>query len=477
MSFVIVVAGADPNRRDEEFEGHVRRGGELLREDRVERARDELRAALALKPTEVRALALLGLACFRLDAFDEALGVYRTLVAEQPDDASYRLNLGLVHLKLGDARSALDELLRSRELDPTQVRTIGYLGLAYARNGQYGPAYAAFLRAEQPALAREMEQHLSVAERDAIRAGVAGEADAPAPPAVVEIEADPGFPPEPSRTIVVDDPDLPGDFDTEPSAAPSSLAGSIGERIGERHLAAVSGLITRAVAIAAPPRGDDPAVIVGDVAPGPSAARPLAGWTAERVIRTAGAGALELAADGALIVRVAGRVLSRTDGVVARGGALTSEPATRRFRGAASTEPLGEDGRRLAQLSGDGFLVVEPGDGVFAALALDGDILYVREDLVFAFEEHLRWESGKVPGSAIRVVQLRGRGDVALRSARPLASIALAEGRPIQVDARALAGWVGRVVPRLASDGEGVAAVECAGEGVVLVELRTPRVP
>ncbi|HYU16248.1 MAG TPA: tetratricopeptide repeat protein, partial [Candidatus Acidoferrum sp.] len=160
---------AGPDR----FEQHLVAGSELLRRDQVAEARAELEAALELRPTDLKALGLFGLACFRQNAFDDALPVYQRMVELRPDDASHRLNLGLVYLKVGQAERAVHELGRSRALDPSQQRTVSYLGLAHARRGDYGDAYEAFLRAGQEQLALEMAQYLSREEAEAIRARVA----------------------------------------------------------------------------------------------------------------------------------------------------------------------------------------------------------------------------------------------------------------------------------------------------------------
>src|SRR5690606_25809190 len=114
---------------------------------RTAEARKAFAAALELKPDDAKALGLLGLVCFRMGDFQGALPVYQKLVAIHRNDASHWLNLGLVHLKLNDAASAIIELERSRELDPSQSRAVSYLGLAYARSGKYAQAYLAFLQA------------------------------------------------------------------------------------------------------------------------------------------------------------------------------------------------------------------------------------------------------------------------------------------------------------------------------------------
>jgi uncharacterized protein (AIM24 family) len=148
----------------------------------------------------------------------------------------------------------------------------------------------------------------------------------------------------------------------------------------------------------------------------------------------------------------------------------------RRSRGAQTGEPFDEGERPMFVVSGKGHLVAMPLGGVFTAVQLDDDILYLREDLVFAFEAQLRWENGHVPGSRarIRMVQFRGSGSVAFRSRKPLIAVKLSAPGVLYIDASAIAGWIGRVVPRAVAPAGGGAGsvlfVECSGEGVVLVE-------
>jgi Flp pilus assembly protein TadD/uncharacterized protein (AIM24 family) len=451
----------------EEFEQHLVAGGELLRRDEVAAARSELAAALELRPDDLKALGLLGLACFRQSAFDDALPIYQKMVELRPDDASHRLNLGLVYLKVGQADRAIQELSRSRDLDPSQPRTVSYLGLAHARHGNYADAFEAFLRARQEQLAEEMEQYLTAEEQDRIRARVSGDGresgrrpalvvpdpaddeteDAEA--AVVGEEDD-----HPARRTALDEDDAISEFEEE-------------------------GVITRAVALAVPAA---PTAVTGTrVGAGQEPPRALTELATGRLIRPQdGDHPFEIGAGGVLIVRVNDRVLSRIEDVVVMVGELAFEPAMRHVRGAATTETFGDADRPLSVVTGHGYLVASPAGQCFTAVALDDDILYLREGLVFAFEDQLRWENGHVPGASaelrtiLRVVQFRGHGCVALRSRRPLLSLKLTSEHPVQVEARVLAGWIGRVVPRLVGMAMAIASrgafVECSGEGVVLLE-------
>jgi uncharacterized protein (AIM24 family) len=186
--------------------------------------------------------------------------------------------------------------------------------------------------------------------------------------------------------------------------------------------------------------------------------------------------AFEIGANGALIIRVTERVMARLDGVHVTGGDLSYELAMRRSRGHNTEDAFDHGGSQFHVVTGRGYLIAVPGKQTFSAVRLDDDILYLREDLVFAFQPQLRWENGNVPGlrGKLPVVQFRGDGALVLRLARPLVRIKLPPQGLVFVDAERLAGWIGRVIPRAVVPPPGgplgTMCVECTGEGVVLVE-------
>ena len=428
------------------FEQHLVAGSELLRQSRIKDAQHQLLQALELQPTNAKVLALLGLAFFRGGQFADAAPIYKALTHQQPNDASYRLNLGLVHLKLGDAEGAIAELSRCRELDPSQSRAVGYLGLAFARAGRYAEAYQAFLQAGQDDLAQEVVHHLTDQERIAIEASVR------TPP---EVELS-----QPHIKVVEIQPHHK-DAEKE-EAAPVEL---------QTDQTAISRAVAQAQASSA-------AQVAGTrVAPGSRPPQPLSEFATSRLVRPEdGDQPFEISAGGVLIVRIDGRMFARTEGVDITGGDLSYEATTRRVRGAQTGEPFASGERQMYLVSGKGILVASPLGGEFTAVQLDDDIFYLREDIVFAFEPGVRWENGHVPGSRARIpmVQFRGSGAVAFRTPRPLLAVKLAPERTLYIDANALAGWIGRVVPRAVSP-QGTSRlselfVECTGEGVVLVQ-------
>ena len=165
----LVAAPADRDAVDQA----VSRGSDFLKQGKLDEAQAAFRAALVLDSDNPRVLALLGLAHFRGNQYERARAMYEEPVERMPTDASHRLNLGLVYLKLGDADRAIHSLEASRALDPSAGRAVSYLGLAYARAGRYVEAYRAFLLAGQTELATEIEINLTAAERDGIHTTLA----------------------------------------------------------------------------------------------------------------------------------------------------------------------------------------------------------------------------------------------------------------------------------------------------------------
>ncbi|HEY4243868.1 MAG TPA: tetratricopeptide repeat protein [Kofleriaceae bacterium] len=467
----------------EALDSAIARGSELLKQGKVDLAKLAFRSALDLDPNNMRVLALLGLAHFRNSELGEAQPIYEQLVERAPTDASHRLNLGLVYLKGGDAERAISALEASRALDPSQGRAVSYLGLAYARAGRYAEAYRAFLLAGQNELASEIEQNLTPAERDGIHHQLgrtpphAAESSGGVPDKASSFEPrtkPPSAPPGSKLRLPTGDLPVIYEKDLEPeSRLSSSMQFVMPAREPAAPQAEMDGhAITRAVAAATPAIVARPKTPAGGMAP-----QPLSELATEQLVRAdEGDEAMEISESGSLVVRVTDRVLSRLAGVHVTGGDLQFEVATRRSRGHQTVEPFGEGATRLHTITGHGYFIAVPGDDTFTAVRLDDDILYLREDLVFAFEATLRWENGNVPGlrGKLPVVQFRGDGALALKLARPLVRVKLPANGVIFVDAERLAGWIGRVIPRAvvppAGGPMGAMCVECTGEGVVLVE-------
>ncbi|MFP2931200.1 AIM24 family protein, partial [Pyxidicoccus sp. 3LG] len=184
---------------------------------------------------------------------------------------------------------------------------------------------------------------------------------------------------------------------------------------------------------------------------------------------------------GSFSVSVDGELLTRLDGMVAFSGQLSFQPEMKRFRGRATDKAFGEGPARMVRAKGRGVLYVEPSERrTFLAVDLGEDSAYFRDECVFAFEEPVMFENGRVPSDIapdLDLVHLRGQGRVLLSLPGPLRSVPVGMEQPVTVPLTHLVGWQGnltpRVVPLLKSPtGEVLrTAVELGGEGFALIAL------
>jgi thioredoxin-like negative regulator of GroEL len=432
---------------EQKLSEHLQRASELLRSDKLDDAERELESALKLRADDLRARNLRGLLLFRAGKYEEARSAYLSLMQAYPNDAAIRLNLGLVELRMGRYSDAATNLKRVLEAEPENARAQGYLGLALMRSGDLASARDAFMKGGQPELAKQVEERMGQAD-DALKARVELRAaaqegeralDGKTPFAAVELEP----PMDEARRGGAWQLRLPGE--RPPLPGPEGVAGGV----------SVLPLLLE------PPR-------------------PVASFATERLLRPGGLGGpFALAEGGMLVMSVEGRLPTRTFGAIASNGQLTFEPLMRRVRGQATEEPFGDGAEAMFAAVGLGLMVVAPRGAQFTLLALADDIVYVREPSVFAFEENLHWENGRVPGggeNAPRVVQFRGTGRLVVRTQRVAFTLKIEPEAPLFVDQTTLLGWIGRVVPRVlhGENGQPTPYVECTGEGVLILEEPSP---
>ncbi|MBN9684519.1 MULTISPECIES: tetratricopeptide repeat protein [unclassified Corallococcus] len=182
-----------------------------------------------------------------------------------------------------------------------------------------------------------------------------------------------------------------------------------------------------------------------------------------------------------MALAVEGELLTRLEGLVAVRGQVTFEPEMKRFRGRATDKPFGEGDQAMVRARGQGTLHLEPVSGrQWVAISLDDESVYLRDACVFAFEEPVVFENGRVPSDLAQdldLVHLRGQGRVLLSLTGPLRSVPVAMDQPATVPLTHLVGWVGNLTPRVvplvtSAGGETLkAAVELGGEGFALIAL------
>jgi uncharacterized protein (AIM24 family) len=133
----------------------------------------------------------------------------------------------------------------------------------------------------------------------------------------------------------------------------------------------------------------------------------------------------------------------------------------------------------MLRASGEGRYVISREGRCFTALELGDEAAYFREEVLFAFEESILFENGRVPakaGNDLHLVHLRGRGKLLLATTGVPRAVDVQKGEPLRIPMDQLVGWHGPLIqPRLAAMVEEAPelgmALELAGEGRALLDV------
>lgn len=417
---------ADEETLDTDFVHHLVRGADLLKAGNAEQSRTMLERALQLRPANERGQNLLALSYFKLGQYERALEIYRVLVAAHPNDPALRVNLGLVRLKQGQADEAIEHFLFALELAPEHRKAQNYIGLAHLQQGHPEQAREWFERAGNRQMAERVARDMG---DDLAIASTPSAAPADDDPARDGFHAASAFVSEVSTGEAWDSPSPAQALDA-PLPEASGIADL--ETFGATHRIQ-------------PPESADAAFTVSPTM---------------------------------IVVTVRGDLFTRIDGVLATFGTLDFKPEFKRFRGRITDKPFGEGARRVMRVGGEGRVWIGVEGRHFEALEIGDEAAYFREDALFAFEESLLFENGRVPSrcsSDLQLVHLRGRGLALLVSHHPPRSVEIRKDEPCRLPLEVLLGWHGTITPRIVplGDGDGehaVSLVELTGEGRALLD-------
>jgi hypothetical protein len=174
----------------------------------------------------------------------------------------------------------------------------------------------------------------------------------------------------------------------------------------------------------------------------------------------------------------------RLDALRVVAGQVATRVLHRRTNDAETSEVLGGIGSPLVRITGDAQVVVGPRPGhALTLVEVEGELVFVREDLLVGFELSLQYENGRVElgaaaGETVPVVQLRGSGTFVLEVAGDLARLAtlpMVSGTPLLVRRDWVVAWFGRLVtralPSTESPGGHRGLIGFSGDGRVLVNV------
>lgn len=469
----------------EDFLYHLYRGSELLQDNCVPQAKEELERALKLQPQDTEGQGLLGVVYFRLGLYPRAIGIYEEIIKDRPNEVSPRVNLGLCYLKTGQMHLARDVLEEVIQRVPDHLRAWGYLGLTFERLGELAKAEAAFDKAGQPNLARRMRRLLAEQaqpqqdpadpERAEVRLAAAD--------AVQELDGrEGGF----SRA--------PGEDEADPSRSGRWRAVELGDASvpplpRQRRLPSLVGRLGPAV----PSISDPPELGRDSVPPPPSLRAPPPSLRAP--LATSGVLALE---GGLAFPEPPAKVLitgtrigtcvtnegfaARSDvlsSVVVGSRALTPTSLMRRLRGRETSEPFGAGSSIWHGYDGSARAVIIAGrDRMLWALELADEFVYVRESSLLAFESSVRYENGRLAAGGrepVAMVQLSGKGFAVLETHGAVSALSVGQETQAVVRVDDVIGWTGRLLGQAveteASPGRLPGAVAFSGEGALLLDL------
>jgi Flp pilus assembly protein TadD len=495
-----------------EFAAHLLRGEELARDGKLSEAVVEVETAVRLRPDDEKALDLLAYLHFRLEQFERALEVYEVLRRRYPRDASVRLNLGIVYLKLNRpeaARLELDEVVR---LNPHNRQAWAYLGLAHERAGDEDLARLAYERGHYPELVARLGRHhprytmpapafgeppTAVSEMPqpkrtgapAFRAVDGGafslESATPDGPVIVGPRSAPVRPPP----VSAQPPSTPSSSRAPPQPSRPSASRPVAPPVpSPRTTRTASNPVAASASTSnAPSASSAPSAPSAAGAPSapmaPSTGRPRAlAPPRDGVLAPARlvlGGATRAGTWIARLVRSGGverSLCARADAIRAWAGALDMAPG-----GTAHRVP--ESGRvphgGMLRFDGDGEVALaHPRGGHLLAFELGDETCAARLDVLVAHDARLSREAVSVAvgrGESVPFVQLRGSGAVVLEADEDLSALGVSLQRAVTARADALVAWVGRLQAQpfeAAELGADAKLVRLTGEGAVLLAQR-----
>jgi Flp pilus assembly protein TadD len=459
----------------EEFLFHLYRGSELLSDNRVHEAKEELESALRLQPLDGKGQDLLANVYFRLGMYPRAIAIFETLARAYPRERTLRVNLALCFLKTGQPQSAREILEKTVQQHPDAARAWGYLGLAYERLGDYLKAREAFLRAGQDGMAKRMDEAMRDAAPawgsmppprfedvpDAQPEGIRPDALAVAPEA--NEWARRSMPPNRWNSLP------PQSLGGQRPSAPPPGAGPVGP-----HYSVPPPVVARSIA---PSAGPSAAEI--DAARAALVGEPLDRALRRRAVVPSAARTFSSHASGAIVVSVATSFSCRsslTRVASTNSGAPFEETVVRRKdRGKEREIPLGGPLSPFVQYAGVGTIVLQGANLV--CVTVGSEPLYLREEFLAGFEDGVSVESGRLPvgeGEAVPMVQLSGPGGVLAELGPNVGTFELLPPAAVTMPRECIIGWAGALIPRAVPPSEASGRrglVSFAGEGFVLVRL------
>jgi uncharacterized protein (AIM24 family) len=473
----------DSNRdvAQEDFLFHLYRGSELLQENRVLEAKEELEFALTMQPLDPKGQDLLGAVYFRVGLYPRAIQIYEGLATQFPRDVAVKINLALCYLKTGQPEPARRTLRDAVQLNPHHKRAWGYMGLALQKLGELEQAQIAFERGGHAIMAKRLMERR--------------QRPTSAPGKQAALEIDDGV-----RSVAA-----MAFSELETGELPFALAEpeSSGAGEGQWHTLELgdAGMQRPPRHTPAPPPPDGPpparptkpalasapTLALAPAPASPAPAKNRAGQAPALLLATPDQPLVKHATDVLLLRIEAGQSFAvRLEALRVIAGTSSTRALHRRSADAETNEVLGGIGSPLVCIRGAAELALAArSKRELTVLTLDDEPICVFEDTLLAFDLGMSYENARVrldgeaagtrtstEGGAM-TVQLRGSGALVLELGGRLGGVPCTSGRPLLARREWVVGWLGplvaRPVPSAESPNGQRGLVGFAGEGTVLL--------
>ncbi len=446
--------GGSGKKRDDFFL-HLKNGRRFLQNNNLVEAKDELENALELCPNDDKAQNLLAMVLFKLEQYPKAIETFQELIERNPGVPTLYTNLGLAYIKQENYDQATEVLLKGIETQSDNPVAHNYLGLIYSRLGRYKEARDEFFKGKSQKMATRMQENIAEISQQ--------QEETPQMEAEVEEREE-----ELEEKILLE---------SQPEELPKKAA-PVKETKEVASGEAAKGV--REVEEKPPEEELKRAAQVEEAVKEPEAMS-LKDFSKSLEISKGDSPSLRMINDNLFqVVLRGGQVHSRLAGLIAFEGNLIFEPEFKKFKGKETNAFFGTKDNPLVKISGEGQLLFSPKNEKIHLFLLEDEMLYLTESAIFAFQEGISWENGRIHEEGmedINLVQFRGRGIIALATKNKLTSVQLAYTYPLLVDLLSLTGWYGKILPKiivLAVPSEGgkdkKIMVELKGEGCVLLE-------
>ncbi|HEY4717330.1 MAG TPA: tetratricopeptide repeat protein [bacterium] len=405
--------------KDTPFDQHFKNARKFLQNNNLVEAKDELEAALTIKPNDDRALNLIGMVFFKLEDLQKAVDIFKQLIKRNSNVSTLYTNIGLAYIKMEQYDKSIPELKKALEMDKTNSNTHNYLGLAYSKIGEFELAKQEFELGKSPKMVEKMEQKIKeVMNKAALPADIKEK--------LQEEEA---------KILASQPEELPKEIQEQQKQEETQEVKSPQEKES--------------------PPGASATEKPEETAP----TAPFAGIsTLEEITNNAELKASDIEGvkilnEKLLVIGVNNSTaFSKLSDTLAIYGELKFSPELKRFKGKETKAVFGSKENPIQRIHGTGRILLTLSNSKPQIFKIEDGHIFISEPKLLSFYGNFEWENGRIQTEGaedLNLVHFWGKGVIVLETKGELISMTSTVQRVLTVDLLSLLGWYGKLIPQL----------------------------